>query len=363
MILRVNSDIIDEVVNSKNELAIEVLRQLAFAIRNEKHAVVISKVDSIRLRNCKDIFSKYELSAFDKVGNIFVQMGAVESKLLIKCVVTFSHITEKNESTIYINPKQLSMFEFYEETHLLTENIEDSDLFKYIVDYYQRKEKISNIMASFYKMMGGGSTTGDVMKYEVELKQHFVLGVADSDYHFLGDTKLGDTAKSLIEAVKNNPFNCSSYHMKDVCEAENLIPWAVISSNSKQKHHELVDTKDFFDMSYFDMKDGVHIQYLYSSTSYDYWNNLLAAHVKPVVFYNINVERSRKTIEEFKAFYEHQTIITGFGPHILRESIKLLPKILPVVKETDLSESQRIEWYNIGKVIMSWCCCYKKMVG
>lgn len=363
MILKVSSDIIDEVVNSQNELAIEVLRQLAFSIRNEKHAVVISKVDAARLRTCKDIFSRYELSAFDKVGNMFIQMGGVECKMLIKSIVTFTHTTERVGSTIYINPKELSMFEFYEETHLLTENIEDSDLFKYIVNYYQRKERISNCVVGFYKMMGGGSTTGEVMKYEVGLRQHFVLGVADSDYHFQGDTKLGDTPKALNEAVKNNPFNCDCYHMDSVCEVENLIPWAVISGNNNLKHHKLVNTNNFFDMSFFDMKDGVHIQYLHSDTSYNYWSTQLSAHVPAIDFYNVNVERGRKSLDEFKNLYGDHTIIEGFGSHILRESIKLLPKVLPVVEDSDLSPSQRLEWYNIGRTIMSWCCCYKRMIG
>lgn len=45
--------------------------------------------------------------------------------------------------------------------------------------------------------MGGGNTTNNVIEYEKKLKQHFVFSVADSDFHFQGDSHLGETAKKF----------------------------------------------------------------------------------------------------------------------------------------------------------------------
>ena len=140
MYLKIESDIIEEALSKDNEVAIDVLRQAALAIRNGKHAIIIQYADVVKLLKHKGVFSRYELAAFDKIGKIYTQLGSLTSKMKVKAFVTFSKQTQRLENNIFINPIETRGFEFFEETHLLTENLEDAFFFKALTDYYQRKE-------------------------------------------------------------------------------------------------------------------------------------------------------------------------------------------------------------------------------
>lgn len=48
MYLKIESDIIEEALSKDNEVAIDVLRQAALAIRNGKHAIIIQYADVVR---------------------------------------------------------------------------------------------------------------------------------------------------------------------------------------------------------------------------------------------------------------------------------------------------------------------------
>lgn len=362
MYLKIESDIVEEALSKGNEVAIDVLRQAALAVRNGKHAIVINIQDVVLLMKQNNLFSKYELAAFDKIGKIYTQLGILTSKMEVKAFVTFSQCTMRSGNDIFINPNETRGFEFFEETHLLTENLDDAFFFNSLVDYYQRKERIKACMICSYNLMGGGNTTGNVMDYEKELKQHFVFSVADSDFHFQGDNHLGETAKKVQDCLIDNPFNCGFYVMTRVCEVENLIPHECLSQNNNLKRHCIITNSHKFDMSFFDMKDGVHIQYLYSDTAFAYWKNELINHVLTNKFKPIDKERKRKTKEAFKRMYKDNVILEGFGVHILAESLKLLPQIHPVVKAEHLSSNQEYEWSEIGKHVFNWCCCYNKII-
>ena len=173
MYLKIESDIIEEALSKDNEVAIDVLRQAALAIRNGKHAIIIQYADVVKLLKHKGVFSRYELAAFDKIGKIYTQLGSLTSKMKVKAFVTFSKQTQRLENNIFINPIETRGFEFFEETHLLTENLEDAFFFKALTDYYQRKERIKACTICSYNLMGGGNTTNNVIEYEKKLKQHY----------------------------------------------------------------------------------------------------------------------------------------------------------------------------------------------
>lgn len=227
MIFSIETDIIDAAVSS-DDVALDVLHQCAIAINRGKHIVEIKIPDVKKLLNLKDKFSMQELSAFDTVSKKYVQLGYLNSLVTIKCIVTFNKKTEKVGNIIYLNPTDNRSFEFFEETHLLVENIEDAFFFKYLTDYFQRKQKTMSCSVCSYKLMGGGDTTSKVVEYEMDLQEHFVLAIADSDKHYPNDPHLGETASKIKSCLSSNPFNCHLYHMTKVCEIENLIPFECI---------------------------------------------------------------------------------------------------------------------------------------
>lgn len=360
MYLKINEDIIEAAVARNDERAIEVLTQVAFAIRYGKHAVEITPRDVARLLDRKNLFSRNELAAFNMVGRVYYKLNGFVSRLSIFAVVTFEHETERIDNTIYINPNEQNHFELYEETHLLAENIEDIELFSYMISYFQRKERIPMCKVNFYKMMGGGHTTGDFMEYENILKQHFCFSVVDSDFHYEDDNHLGDTAKYIQEKLIGTPFNCGMYYMNSVCEVENLIPWCAIKSNPVFRNHTLIKYNGQLELSFYDLKDGVHVQYLYSDISYNYWDRVFPVSLRRIPFRTIKADRKRYTKEKFKQKYGDRTIGEGFGTKLLPQSLKIMRDSKKLYTDEDLSSAQQKEWNLIGKEIFAWCCCFSQ---
>ena len=66
MYLKIESDIIEEALSKDNEVAIDVLRQAALAIRNGKHAIIIQYADVVKLLKHKGVFSRYEIIIKEK---------------------------------------------------------------------------------------------------------------------------------------------------------------------------------------------------------------------------------------------------------------------------------------------------------
>lgn len=359
MIFSIETDIIDAAVSS-NDVALEVLHQCAIAIIRGKHIVIIKITDVNKLLNLKDKFSRQELSAFVFVSKKYVQLGHLDSLVTIKCIVTFNKKTEKVGNIIYLNPKDNRSFEFLEETHLLVENIEDAFFFKYLTDYFQRKQKTMCCSVCSYKLMGGGDTTSKVVEYEIGLQEHFVLTIADSDKHYPGDPHLGETASKIKLCLSSNPFNCHLYYMTKVCEIENLIPFDCIKNISYFKSHILVTDNKGFDYSFFDMKDGVHYRYMFSDEGYNHWSSQLSHLADSKVLRTIDSDRRSMSEEDFRKQHKGKRLFDAFGTKILSLSLTQMKSEKRIYTDADLSPDQQYEWENIGRIITSWCCCYSK---
>lgn len=359
MIISIETDIIDAAVLS-DDVALDVLHQCAIAIIRGKHIVIIKITDVNKLLNLKDKFSRQELSAFVFVSNKYVQLGHLNNLMSIKCIVTFARNTEKDKDIIYLNPNDNRSFEFFEETHLLVENIEDAFFFKYLTDYFQRTQKTMSCSLCSYKLMGGGDTTSKVMEYEMDLQEHFVLAIVDSDKHYPGDPHLGETASKIKSCLSSNPFNCHLYYMTKVCEIENLIPFDCIKNLSNFKTHILVTDNKGFDYSFFDMKDGVHYRYMFSDGGYNHWSSQLSHLVDSQELVTIDSDRRSMSEEVFRKRHKGKRLFDAFGTQILSQSLTQMRTEKKIYTDADLTANQQYEWENIGRIITSWCCCYSK---
>lgn len=359
MILTVETDVIDA-VSASNDIAIDVLRQCAIAIDRGKHIIEIKYTDVIKLLNMTDKFSRKELAAFDKARMKYFQLAYLKSVMCVRCIISFKNKTENKDGIIYINPNENRCFEFFEETHLLVENIEDAFFYRYLSDYFQRRYKTRSCNLCSYKLMGGGNTTSKVIEYEIDLQEHFVLSIADSDKHFDGDAHLGETASKIKCCLSNNPFNCHLYYMTKVCEIENLIPFKYISDNPNYKGHILVTDQKGFNRSYFDMKDGVHYSYMFTDKGFNYWSTQLSHLADANVFAQIDTDRKSLSKEDFNVKHKGKHLFDAFGTQILTQSLERMKSDKAIVTDADLTSEQQFEWETIGNLITSWCCCYAK---
>ncbi len=345
MLIKVEKNFVDEVLKERNEELVNVLRRLLWAIQFGKHIVFFEISDYERLIECSQL-GNIEKASLKKAKKKNYQIKSIKSEVNIICHITTKEKTRREDKNIYINPKEYLGFNFEEETHLITENLVDACFFvKYILSNYQRIHKTRKIATNFFGLMGGGSTIGQVMKQEVELKQHFAFAITDSDKKYPICRKKGDTCMSVEKELKKKPLNCGHYIMQNVMEVENLLPLFVVLGN-KELNGKTIEDRLLNDWSYFDMKKGLYVSNEQKYNSY--WNE------------NINDSCILNIFETACKNGSKECIIEGFGEKVLSNFLKLMEKKTTIFKDEDLSDNQKKEWENIGKHLISWCCCFSK---
>lgn len=302
MLIKVEKNFVDEVLKERNEELVNVLRRLLWAIQFGKHIVFFEISDYERLIECSQL-GNIEKASLKKAKKKNYQIKSIKSEVNIICHITTKEKTRREDKNIYINPKEYLGFNFEEETHLITENLVDACFFiKYILSNYQRIHKTRKIATNFFGLMGGGSTIGQVIKQEVELKQHFAFAITDSDKKYPTCNKKGDTCRSVEKELRKKPFNCGHYIMQNVMEVENLLPLSVILENKKLnvKNIKRCILKDW---SFFDMKEGLCT--FNDPEFYKYWNE------------NINDSCILNIFETACKNGSKECIIEGFGRKFL----------------------------------------------
>lgn len=289
-------------------------------------------------------------------------------------------LSRKDEAThtIYVNAD--ASFDAYRECHLLAENLHDICLFRHILDYYRRIHSSAAVPYAYYPILGGGSTTKDVYKHEMELGKSLVLCIVDSDKHYPKD-HIGDTAEQVRREEQNaQSFNSYCYVMEKVLEVENLVPMHIYESYA-QKHKELKDAyeavnairmKDPTMLDFYDFKEGVTPSYLVDPNPDNNCRDVAIA-ARPDLDEIIKAKESewqkmRKELDKmtclkpqerdriFKKCKKEDCYIPGFGKNILEHVIDEYDKELSAVKQEDLSETQKQEYEEIGKLLYNWTC-------
>ena len=360
MFIDIAQDIFDEIFNAghNKESALDVLEQLCYAYKYHKHVVFIEYINPTFIKRfcscCND--RKVIIHFLSHIYSKKKDIKSLKNHLCITALVTFSKDTSNNANCIVINPNQKPRFEFWEETHLLTENLSDSTFYKCIVKYYLRNLHIdSRAMIKFYPLNGGGGTTKDVLQYEKDNEEHFCLAIADSDKKYHMDN-IGQTADGICCICNDTPFNCSIYTLQNVSEIENLIPLGILRmySNTQQKNF----LNSGYDLSYYDIKTGLMYYRMFDEECYNYWRTILV-HLN----WGIIDQGRAKDYEAYKNDVNQLPSLPNWGKTILNDIMDGSQKYIlhDKVGMSDLSRSQRIEWNHLGKLIYSWTCCSNGM--
>ena len=145
--------------------------------------------------------------------------------------------------------------------------------------------------------------------------------------------------------------------MHQVREIENLIPFHLICECTNYKNHKLIKENFDFDMSFFDMKEGIRLKNLSDVRFVDYWRSILDVHhrdyskmIKKEV-QNRSKKRKSKLIDNI--------VLDGFGSKLLPCIWKKGQNELMRIDDHQLTISQKKEWLGIGQAIFDWCCSGK----
>lgn len=379
MYIEIASDIIrDALAKSPNEPneSLDILTLFALSAQKGKHIVYVPC-----LHNNQSIVIKLEklmgrphLSLLRRSESMYYQLLAIKKAVTVYAIITYDHSIKK-EKAITINPLEEKVFEPYNETRVICENIQDAKFFRYIIKFFLRQETLLGCQTLFVPIMGGGDSTAEVLRDEVERKQFFCLVITDSDRKY-PYAEYGQTVKKVQSVIDDyHPFNCSLYVMDQVMEVENLIPYTVIKSFFSSNGFVEIFSKD---ASFYDMKNGLTLNWLFDENVCDYWRNML---------YDLDLDLSErddarqhcKNRKEYQDYIDKKgykkCLKKGFGCDLLKRCTsnldskddRIKPHIIDAlfnVSFKDLTTYQQNEWLRIGRELFSWTCCISsKRIG
>lgn len=375
MLIRVANDIINCVIETacaNHEAALHTFRELLMAAKRHKHVVFFPGLTEQQIGHLSAMLTKAENRVLSYIHSRRFEVNNLCPLLEQSICVTYQIPDAPEANVIYLNPQSQRDVEFYEETHLITENLSDAEFYSTIVgcNFVTRKhvpEKLKKM--SFYPTQGGGSTIADVVAKEQDLSQHLCLIISDSDKKYDGAPE-GGTPTGIREKIKEFDKTHSSYIpfqklyvLSHVREIENLIPLNVLSLVSGRPQKAFLTAYASF-MSYYDIKDGLDYRGLHDSLTYHYWEAIFGK--LPVWNQVKQYKREHRSYEKYKDAVKDLPPLDGkWGGSILKSimypSYKKEKAAYIKLKNTNfdmLTDSQKQEWEQIGRLVYSWGCCY-----
>lgn len=356
---------IDESVANKassgDTNALFVLQKLATSQRNGFHIVWATRKVLKQIVQLPEL-SNLDNNTYSSILNKYSTITSEYKKIGFYTIVTYATSSHQTTDYIVINPKENPQFCFEGKTKLLTENLMDASFFKYIANFWKGKIGLSrHITVEYDKEPGGGDTTAQ--KYEDYAKNRdcFCLAVLDGDKRHPA-ASYGDTYQKVQKKHRTyQPFNCSYYGTGELLEVENLIPQELYLTDTNYKHNTIVSRPLTFDMSFFDLKEGLKYKKLGDHVTRDYWRGILNGYPDLLECIDLAeiIRNGCTNSDEYNKECGDDKVIEGFGSKLFDHVLNTKVDDLKKVKDADLTPSQFSEWNRIGDFVVKWCCATK----
>lgn len=361
MLIKIDESIIESAVKD-DETALHVLQGLATAQFKGYHIIWAKRTVLERLISLEKL-SDIDRNTYLSILKKYATSASTYEKITFYALVSFRESTSRQKDHIVINPNEYPNFNFVHASNVLAENLNDAEFFGYVGEFVLRESNLADgVKLSYAKDMGGGDTTAKKYSEYISNAEEFCLTILDGDIKFCGSC-MGDTCKKVKRADDTSPFNCKCYATQKVREVENLLPSCLYLEDPNYKHVNIVKNKMVFDMSYFDLKDGLYLYRLWDEEEKKYWQCIFTAF--PSVLDKIQLADDLKKMalnnkDDYKMVVEREKALEGFGSSLLEYVLKNKSNEFCCIKETDLSSLQQLaEWREIGKYMLEWCCSVK----
>lgn len=388
MFIKITRDIVEAAIIG-DELALNLLRDMDFACHHGKHLFLGDRETLVLI---KERFADTYQALAKLFANIST-LGAIVN--FLRWHVEFaldkdvSFVKEEDgKHVIVISKNDISLFQTFNECHLLVENLEDVHMYQHVLDFYKRDKNIVHTFNNYYSVLGGGSTTAIVLKHEMESRHFLILCIVDSDKTY-SKAQIKRTAQKVQEIYDMCPYkyNACLYVLKDVMEVENLVPIDIyeefctpIEGDGSKKeihsHFQLIKSikeKDEGYLDFFDFKIGLQSSHLVDESPQNTNRNIIesiAAQLNNPV--SPNSEKYKKILEILSAkelalspqdqeklvnkCMSSETYVPGLGKDILRKVLESCSVSLNNITKEHLSETQYKIYEEIGNMMYCWTC-------
>ena len=340
-----------------NDVVIQSLLAASTAMREGNHIVCTCHAELAQ--QIVDLTRESNQSvarAFNKLKESFAQIAAVK-----KYVCVYINICTGNQISVYQNEntriicvgiERTLYSDFWHETLLILENFQDEKPYRILY----KASNIHNIEVKWEPVLGGGTTTADVVEKNVN-QGKLVLCIADGDVHS-PHSDIGETARKIVQKAEGHYLcrvittNCS--------EVENLFfDYAILyhfNYDSDIKNQRIFDCLNKAQtlkgdiLFYYDVKKGHRYKNIKDN------EYLLNAFSK-----SIDICENRRFDGVCKNCKDCQcVVIEEMGKNYLSQLLgkrDAEPHIIAIFDS--LSGSLQNEWRRIAQELTSWCCACK----
>ena len=386
MYLKLTENIVDEAI-AGNQHAHYILRQLNICVMLGTHFVFahVKALDKIAANFAEDY------PYLRKIREKYYVLGSQAAMIDWHVEFDLNHAdsyVDKAARTIYISKIDAQHKSFYEETHLVAENLLDIDFYEAVLQVYKNMTA-KRVHHRYYPILGGGATTARVMESEIKHRKSFVICIVDSDKHYLGDS-VGATAQTVKSYLDKKACPFAQYYvMQEVTEVENLIPMKVYAQYAADKKDpdllsrlsvlQKIGAHSWELLNYFDFKEGITHHMLQDASGRAHYVRCINI-VDPAMGTSIKSNDDAITALQGKLrsmglvdatliektsteAARNMKYIHGLGTKILDNILRDKSYLLYDIKKEDLSLAQLNEFMAIGSFLLDWTCSGQKCLS
>lgn len=357
------------VLKTKDYNIIAFFEQLALDRRKCRNIVVAKREIFCELANT-EYLSELARAVYKVLGN---RMS--ERKLLLKNTKKYcrivamncekNRVVEEDHEIILLNIKDGSQKDFTSYPLMLAENEEDIEFYKFIGQYFVKKNRLGNMHINFEGRHGGGSTISKVLEHIISERNRMCLCIVDSDRKY-EEASCGETMQGIVNITQDVFQDYFEVLLLEVHEIENIIPLGVLEhiviTNNLEKQgllflKYLIECDNTLNSPffYFDLKKGILKKSFILEDGADdqckknyrkkelyrkYWQ-------KYIEDYGIKIDSDSNTI-----------LVNGISVRILRDALELLRDMKRDDKLDllEVDEPIRQVWDMIGEKVYCWGC-------
>lgn len=359
MLLILKNCLIDKIKNDIN--IVNALNLIAHSRRLGNHVVLGERKVIKHLATC-EYLSEQSRSIYIKIYNQ-LSITREYTKNIYLSVEVFSGskliVIKKGKFTIIRLPVYyFTNLSILCKTVLLLEDINDSAVYKIILNYYLNNHNLENVKIDYETRPGGGQNTHKVFSDIQKEEERFCLSILDSDRK-APNLGMGNTAKSVLKINDSKKPLCDVFIL-NLREIENLFPTLMYKEvfESDKNKKEAIDFLETLDNSesqetrkYLDLKQGLKLEKIFKESPEGefrkYWSNFV------MTFHPNMFEECLKGGECLNTNSCSCNVTKGFGQNILKE---IEDKYNDKSVSHMISDELASEWNKIGSIITDWCC-------
>jgi hypothetical protein len=303
-------------------------------------------------------------SVISAVHSNLSTIGGISEVVSTKLVVTHNERVEpfKRADHQWEIPLRYLGVEGVRKAVILAEHLDDARVFEHAAKHYQAYSHISGRIC-FERVLGGGSTTPEVLSNLVGAEKRWCLCITDSD-RLCPEDAMDLTARRCRLIAGNDHFVARHLDLL-YREIENAVPLCFLNEAIPVTHKDLWawHVSRFFALCpqahrYCDIKLGTTRQKIYSypagSPKRLFWEAVLTTLVNASA---LTITCEEDDCPNFPAKKCDCNLTHGFGENLLDQILNFLDSFSPHnAEKRTRTDPLREQWLGLGRNVYEWGC-------